>query len=134
MLKSRWRGPRSASVWYCVAVGLFFAVRAVTTLVGGAGFGAPGTGWRALFQLVSVAVLAVGIGAPRSTRACVVIVAALYTVATVAEAFHGSDLFGVIPVDHRDRFVHPLIVVLAAVCLLIAQPRSARARRGVRTQ
>lgn len=134
MDRSRWRGSRSATTWYCIAVGLFFAVRAVTTLAGGASFSTPGTGWRALFQLVAVAVLAVGVGVPRSTRVCVVIVAAIYTVATIAEAFHGSDLFGAIPVDHRDRFVHPLVVVLAVVCLLIEQPGLARLHRGMRTQ
>nr|WP_133996497.1 hypothetical protein [Streptomyces sp. 846.5] len=93
----------------------------MTTLVGGASFDTPGTGWRATFQLGAVAVLAVGVFRERSTRCCVCIVAAVYTIATIAEAFHGSDLFGVIPVDHRDRFVHPLIAVLAVVSLLIAR-------------
>jgi hypothetical protein len=121
MNRSRWVGLSSVPAWYCTVIGLFFAVRAVTTLAGGASFDAPGTGWRATFQLGAVAVLAVGVFRERSTRPCVGIVAAVYTIATIAEAFHGSDLFGVIPVDQRDRFVHPLIVVLAAVSLLIAR-------------
>src|SRR5258708_6200635 len=127
MNRSRRVGMSSAPVWYCTAVGLFFAVRAATTLAEGASFDTPGTGWRALFQLGAVAVLALGVARQRSTRSCVGVVAAVYTIATVAEAFQGSDLFGVIPVDHRDRFVHPLIVVIAVVCLLIARRGSTAA-------
>ncbi|MFJ9381106.1 hypothetical protein [Streptomyces sp. NPDC101455] len=106
---------------------MFFAVRAATTLVGGASFDTPGTGWRAVFQLAAVVILAMGIFRARNSRSCVGIVAALYTIAAIAELFHGSDLFGVIPVDHRDRVVHPLIVILAVGCLLIARRRPAPA-------
>jgi hypothetical protein len=121
MSRSRWAGVSSAPVWYCAVVGLFFAIRAASTLAGGASFGTPGTGWRAVFQLGAVAVLAVGIFRERSTRPCVGIVAAAYAIAAIAELFHGSDLFGVIPVSHLDRFVHPLVVILAVAVLLIAR-------------
>jgi hypothetical protein len=121
MSRSRWAGMSSAPVWYCTVIGLFFAIRAATTLAGGASFATPGTGWRAVLQLGAVAVLALGIFRERTTRTCVSIVAAVYAIATIAELFHGTDLFGVIPVSHLDRFVHPLVVILAAACLLMAR-------------
>jgi hypothetical protein len=124
-----WTGSASAPRWYAVAVGLFLGIRAVTTLAAGASFAVPGDGWRSLFQLVAVAVLAVGIARPRATRAAVAAVTVIYLLATAYEVTGGATLLGAIPVDMRDRLVHPLIAVLGAAALLIGR-RAAVSRRG----
>ena len=42
---------------------------------------------------------------------------AVYLVATMLELAHGTDLLGVVPVDMRDRVVHPLLAAArAGVC------------------
>jgi hypothetical protein len=120
-----------AARWYCLVVLLFLGVRALTTLAVGAGFGMPGAGWRAVWQLLLCAVLAVGLVRPRAVRAAVAVVGVGYLVATALEMLHGADLLGIIPVDMRDRVVHPLLAVAAAGCLLIDAVRPALRRRTV---
>jgi hypothetical protein len=124
-----WTGPASLPRWYAVAVGVFLGIRAVTTLAAGASFAVPGDGWRSLFQLAAVAVLAAGIASPRAARAAVAAVTVIYLLATVSELWDGTTLLGAIPVDMRDRLVHPLIAVLGAVALLIGR-RVAASRRA----
>ena len=63
-----WTGPTSVPRWYCVAIGLFLGIRAITTLTSGASFAVPGDGWRAVFQLIAVAILAAGMAVPRASR------------------------------------------------------------------
>jgi hypothetical protein len=65
---------------------------------------------------------------PRYSGTVVMTVGLSYAAASALEAFHGTDLFGVVPVDMRDRFVHPTLALLAALCLLMAR-YSAGARR-----
>jgi hypothetical protein len=60
-----------------------------------------------------VVVLAVGIAFPRAAPAAAGTVGVIYAVATGLEAFHGTELVGVVPVDMRDRVVHPLLAGLA---------------------
>jgi hypothetical protein len=108
---------------------VFLGIRAVTTLAAGASFAVPGDGWRSLFQLAAVAVLAAGIASPRAARAAVAAVTVIYLLATVSELSDGTTLLGAIPVDMRDRLVHPLIAVLGAVALLIGR-RVAASRRA----
>ncbi|MGE2817473.1 hypothetical protein ACQI5H_20355 [Mycobacterium heidelbergense] len=105
-------------------VGIFLAVRAVSTLAAGANFALPGDGWRSVWQLLLVAVLAVGVASPRVAWPAVAVVGVVYTVATVLEAFHGADLFGVVPVDMRDRIVHPLLAIVAALSLSLGGRRA----------
>jgi hypothetical protein len=124
-----WTGSASLPRWYAVAVGVFLGIRAVTTLAAGASFAVPGDGWRSLFQLAAVAVLAAGIASPRAARAAVAAVTVIYLLATVSELSDGTTLLGAIPVDMRDRLVHPLIAVLGAVALLIGR-RVAASRRA----
>jgi hypothetical protein len=45
-------------------------------------------------------------------------------VATGLEVFHGTDLVGLVPVDMRDRFAHPLLAGLALFCLLLGRRRA----------
>jgi hypothetical protein len=125
-----WTGSASAPRWYAVAVGLFLGIRAVTTLAAGASFALPGDGWRSVFQLAAVAVLAAGLASPRAARAAVAAVTVTYLLATAYEVSGGATLLGAIPVDMRDRLVHPLIAVLGAVALLIGRRRAAVSRRN----
>jgi len=111
--------------WYCIVIGMFLGIRAISTLLAGASFAAPGDGWRAVFQLGAVTVLAAGLGSPRLARGCVVIVGIVYLAATVLEFFNGASLLGAIPVDARDRVVHPLIAIAAGTCLAVARHRMA---------
>jgi hypothetical protein len=99
-----WTGAVSAPRWYCAAVALFLGVRAISTLVAGASFAMP---------------------AP----ALALIVGLVYVIATGLELVHGNDLFGVVPVDTRDRFVHPLLAVLAFFCFELSRRRQHSAER-----
>jgi hypothetical protein len=126
-----WTGAGSVPRWYCVALSLFLGIRAITTLAGTASFAVPGTGWRAVFQLVAVAIAAAGIGNPRLARIAVAAVTVIYLLATVSELANGSVLLGAIPVDMRDRIVHPLIALTGTVALLIG--RWMTLRGGLRT-
>lgn len=119
------RRPRigRATQWYAVLVTAFMVVRAGTTLAAGASFGLPGDGWRSVFQLAIAAVLMCGLFLGRTVLASAV-VGAVYGASTVLEAFNGTDLLGVIPVDMRDRYVHPALAVIAFACVL-AQYRMA---------
>ena len=128
MRAKNWTGAASVPRWYGGAVGLFLGIRAITTLTAGASFAVPGDGWRAVFQLVAVAILAAGIVVPRSARIAVATVGVIYLLATVSELADGTTLLGAIPVDMRDRLVHPLIALLAAIALVIGRRQAAAAR------
>lgn len=123
-MTSGWTGAASAPRWYCLAVALFLGVRAILTLAIGASFDLPGDGWRSVWQLVLVLVLSVGIARPRGARAAAAVVGVVYAMATGLEVLHGTDLLGAVPVDMRDRFVHPLLAGLAGFCLLLGKRRS----------
>jgi hypothetical protein len=131
-MRENWTGAAGVLRWYSVAVGLFLGIRAVSTLASGASFAVPGDGWRSLFQLVAVVILAVGIVRPRATRYAVAAVTVIYLLATLSElAVNGGVLLGAIPVDMRDRYVHPLIALLGVIALLFGrQAMVARARRA----
>jgi hypothetical protein len=121
MRAKNWTGAASAPRWYAVAIGLFLGIRAITTLAAGASFAVPGDGWRSLFQLVAVAILAAGIVSPKAARIAVVAVTVIYLLATLSELADGIILLGAIPVDMRDRIIHPLIAVLGAIALAIGR-------------
>lgn len=116
-----WTGAAGVPRWYCVAIALFLGVRAITTLAAGASFAVPGDGWRAVFQLVAVAILVAGAARPSLTRACVAAVTVIYLLASVSELVDGTVLLGAVPVDMRDRVVHPLIALAGAVALIIGR-------------
>jgi hypothetical protein len=126
---TNWTGVAGVLRWYAVAVGGFLFVRAISTLAGGASFAVPGTGWRSLFQLVAVAILVAGLVRPRAMRAAVAAVTVIYLLATVSEPVNGTILLGAVPVDMRDRIVHPLIAILGAAALFLPMAvQSARLR------
>lgn len=116
---TNWTGAAGLLRWYGVAVGGFLLVRAISTLADGASFAVPGNGWRSLFQLVAAAILVVGILRPRAMRIAVAAVTAIYLLATVSELVDDTVLLGAIPVDMRDRIVHPLIAILGAAVLYL---------------
>ncbi|WP_181784507.1 hypothetical protein [Pseudonocardia pini] len=123
------------AAWYLTAVGLLFGIRALTTLLGGAGWELPGTGWRSVWQLVVVAIVLAGLAAPRLTLPAVGVVGAMYLLATLSELVDGTTLVGAIPVDMRDRLVHPLVGLLAVAVLLVvrrAAPRAAATDSSLR--
>ncbi|MGV9611422.1 hypothetical protein [Nocardia xishanensis] len=105
--------------WYCLVVGLFLLIRSVTTLLGDPVFATPGSGWRAVLQ----AVVAVALLAGLRTRPVPVVVAvgALYASETVLGALGGDAILGIIPVDMRDRIVHPTLAIAAALVVLVAR-------------
>jgi hypothetical protein len=116
---TNWTGTAGILRWYGVAVGGFLFVRAISTLADGASFAVPGTGWRSLFQLAAVAILVAGIVRPKAARVAVAAVTVIYLLATVSELVNGTILLGAIPVDMRDRIVHPLIAILGAAALYL---------------
>jgi hypothetical protein len=118
----------SAVRWYCLGVAVLWIVRAGTTLAAGADFGFPGDGWRSVFQLTVVAVALWGVRHRDSAYRAAIAIGVTYAVLTVLELFHGNDLVGVIPVDARDRVVHPLLAIVALACVLVAARRSGRRR------
>lgn len=120
--------PITAARWYCILVGAFLLVRALSTLAGHPTFETPGDGWRALLQLVVVAVLAVGAIRPREAIPAVAAVGVLYALETILGRIGNDAILGLIPVDMRDRIVHPTLAVLALVIVLMrgCQLRAAR--------
>ena len=127
-----WTGVASVPRWYGVAVALFFGIRSISTLAAGASFAVPGDGWRSVFQLVVVAIAAVGIVNPRATRVTIAAVAVIYLLVTASQLVNGTVLLGAIPVDMRDHVVHPLIAVLGVIALLIGRLGDRRQAVAVR--
>jgi hypothetical protein len=105
--------PQPWLVWPSVLGVGVLAVRATTTLVGGASFATPGDGWRAVWQLLAAAILLSGLVDRRILRWTVGVIGVMYAIATGLELIDGSQLLGLIPVDQRDRIVHPLAAVIA---------------------
>lgn len=119
-----------ATHWYCLLVAAFFLIRAGSTLAAGASFDRPGDGWRSILQLVFALVLLAGLAGPDlggrgPARLAVAVTGLVYAGLSVLELFNGSVVLGVVPVDSRDRIVHPVLAIVAAAC--VAASRSRRA-------
>lgn len=112
------------AVWFAALLATFLAIRATTTLAAGASFALPGDGWRSVWQLAVVAVLVGGLAVRPALRAAVGLVAVVYLGATAIELVTPDALFGVIPVDMRDRIVHPLVGVLGAAAVVAGAGRA----------
>ena len=128
---SRLAGRLGPAGWYLAGVILLFGIRSGTTLAGGADWGLPGTGWRSVWQLEVVALAVLGLVFASRIRLVVGIVAAQYLLATVLELVGGDTLFGAIPVDMRDRLVHPVVGVLGVVVTLVVGGIRMRTARRV---
>jgi Domain of unknown function (DUF4383) len=109
---------------FCLGIGLFLLVRGGSTLAGGAQYGLPGDGWRALLQLLLAALLLGAITHRSTALGAVILVGVIYAAQTVL-GIHMHDVLGIIPVDSRDHVVHPAIASLAL--LAVATTRRARA-------
>lgn len=118
--------------WYCVVVGVFLLVRSVTTLIGDPDFGLPGSGWRASLQLV-VAVVLLG-GIRRYSVQVVAGVGGLYAAETLLGIIGGGAILGVVPVDMRDRFVHPILAVVAALVVFAALQANRTRQKSTATE
>ena len=99
---ARWM-PEGPAGWFSLLLALFLAVRATTTILAGASWSTPGDGWRSVWQLGLVAVLVYGLAKPPALRPATAFVALVYLGASAVELVTPDALFGVIPVDMRDR-------------------------------
>jgi len=122
---SRLRG-RTAAQWFCLVVGVLLALRGAQQFVAGAHFSAPGEGWRASQQLLFALMLLIGQRTPRGALLVLIPFAIFYTVVTFVGDINGHEAFGLLPIDTRDKFVHPLYAVLAIAILLTAWRRARR--------
>jgi hypothetical protein len=114
-----WTEPQ----WYSLLVGVFLLTRGVSTLAGGADFARPGDGWRAVLQLLVALVLLGCLTRRAGARVAVVAVGALYAAEAIIGNTDGHDILGVIPVDSRDKIVHPTLALLAIVVILLSVRR-----------
>jgi hypothetical protein len=114
-------GRQRIAVGLAALGALFLLVRATTTLLAGASFDAPGDGWRSLWQLLIVAMLGAGIVRRTWLGAALALVAVIYAAATLSEVAQPDALIGLIPVDMRDRIVHPLVALIAASAWWLAR-------------
>jgi hypothetical protein len=126
-------GLRSASApqYYSVVVGMFLCVRGLTTLFSGPDFSFPGDGWRAVAQVVIAVVLFACVARRTAALRAVIAVGVVYLAETLLGLIDGRDILGVIPVDMRDKIVHPTLAILALVAVgitLSMRPRSVVAR------
>jgi Domain of unknown function (DUF4383) len=102
---------------FCVGIGLFLLIRGASTVIAGAEYGLPGDGWRAILQLV-LAILLLAATVRRAIARNAVIVVGLIYAAQSLLGIHMHDLLGIIPVDSRDRIVHPAIAILALMAVV----------------
>jgi hypothetical protein len=102
---------------YCLGIGLFLLIRGTSTLTGGAGYGLPGDGWRAILQLVLATLLLAATARRATARNAVIVVGLIYAAQTLL-GIHMHDLLGIIAVDSRDHVVHPAIAILALIAAL----------------
>ena len=120
---------RTAAQWFCLVVGVLLALRGAQQLLAGAGFGTPGEGWRASQQLVTALLLLLGQRTQRGARLVLIPFALFYAVLAIVGDINGHEAFGLLPIDTRDKFVHPIYAVLA-LALLAAGRRRDWARGG----
>ena len=120
---------RTGAQWFCLVVGVLLALRGTQQLIAGAHFGAPGEGWRASQQLLTALLLLVGQRTARGARLVLIPFALFYTVLAIVGDVNGHEAFGLLPVDTRDKLIHPTYAALALL-LLAAGWRRNRERDG----
>jgi Domain of unknown function (DUF4383) len=121
-------GARTPAQWFCLVVGVLLALRGAQQLLAGAHFGTPGEGWRASQQLLTSLLLLLGQRTQRGARLVLIPFALFYATLAIVGDINGHEAFGLLPVDTRDKFIHPLYAVLA---LLLLAPRWRRTGRRV---
>ena len=120
---------RTAAQWFCLIVGVLLALRGAQQLTAGARFNTPGEGWRASQQLLTALLLLLGQRTERGARLVLIPFALFYAVLAIVGDINGHEAFGLLPVDTRDKFVHPIYAVLALL-LLASGWRGNRERDG----
>ena len=125
-----WLRSRTLAQGYCLLIGAFLLIRGASTLVAGASFAFPGDGWRGCFQLLVAGLLLVGsAGAVRAYRT-VLGVGVLYALITALGIASGHDIVGILPLDMRDKIVHPALALLALIVVLCGPTRLVWPRRS----
>jgi hypothetical protein len=122
-------GARAAAQWFCLIVGVLLALRGTQQLVAGAHFSSPGEGWRASQQLLTALLLLLAQRTERGARLVLIPFALFYAVLAIVGDLNGHEAFGLLPVDTRDKFIHPVYAVLALLLLVVGWRRR-RAREG----
>jgi hypothetical protein len=113
---SRVRG-RTPAQWFCLVVGLLLTVRGAEQLIVGASFAMPGDGWRGTQQLVTGSLLLLVQRQRVLAYRALIPFAIFYGVLAIVGDINGHEAFGLLPVDTRDLFVHPLYAALALLLL-----------------
>lgn len=108
---------RTAAQWYCLVAGVLLTLRGSQQLIAGASFAAPGEGWRGTQQLVTGMLLLIVQRDRVLAYRALIPFAIFYTVLAIVGDINGHEAFGLLPVDTRDEFVHPLYAVIALVIL-----------------
>ena len=124
-----WLRSRTLAQGYCLAIGAFLLIRGGSTLIAGASFARPGDGWRAAFQIAIATLLLLSSGSRRAAYRAVLAVGATYAIVTVLGIANGHDVLGTIPVDTRDKIVHPALAILALLVCIFDAARSPRVGR-----
>jgi len=119
---SRFRG-RTPAQWFGLVVGLLLTLRGAEQLIVGASFAMPGDGWRGTQQLVTGILLLFAQRSARVAYWALIPFAIFYGVLAVVGDINGHEAFGLLPVDGRDLFVHPLYAVLAFLLLAMGAKR-----------
>ena len=120
---------RTAAQWFCLIVGVLLALRGAQQLIAGAHFDTSGEGWRASQQLLTALLLLLGQRTERGARLVLIPFALFYAVLAIVGDINGREAFGLLPVDTRDKFIHPIYAVLALL-VLAAGWRGNRERDG----
>jgi hypothetical protein len=120
---------RTPAQWYCLVVGVLLTLRGAEQLVLGASFATPGEGWRGTQQLLTgLLLLIVQRNRVYAYRALIAF-AIFYAVLAVVGDVNGHEAFGLLPVDGRDIYIHPLYAVTALLILVQGARRRSSARR-----
>src|SRR5207244_5764809 len=123
---------RTAAQWFCLVVGVLLALRGAQQLLAGAGFNTPGEGWRASQQLLTALLLLLGRRTQTGARLVLIPFALFYAVLAIVGDINGREAFGLLPIDARDKFVHPIYAVLALALLAAGWRRDSE--RGGRSR
>jgi Domain of unknown function (DUF4383) len=108
---------RTAAQWYCLVAGGLLTLRGAQQLIAGASFATPGDGWRGTQQLVTGIVLLIVQRDRVLAYRALIPFAIFYAVLAIVGDINGHEAFGLLPVDTRDEFVHPLYAVIALLIL-----------------
>lgn len=117
---------RTLAQWYCLVVAALLGVRGATTLLFGASFERPGTGWRSIQQLLVAAVLLAAQRSGRQAYRVLIPFAAYYLVLWVDGIVNGHEAFGLIPINTRDKVLYAVYFLAATIIVALGARRTGR--------